>query len=159
MVASWRRAIGKTNAHYHVPPALEIALRFEDRFFPRLGLGHEPSAQILCLSYAHYLSYNLARDFARLRFAQWFTGRLCTTVPWPHNAPNRSKTRQHDNAVSPATPPVGGRVNRISVLISSLIDDRSHRNDARVAITASLQSTTGSANQCSVGLNEEYGLQ
>ena len=52
--------------------------------FPAWVLGHEPSAQILCLSYAQDLSDKLARDFRSLMFAQWYRA-LFATRPLARN--------------------------------------------------------------------------
>src|ERR1700704_1060124 len=63
--------------------------------FPAWVLGHEPSAQILCLSYAQDLSDKLARDFRSLMFAQWYRALFATRPLARNQALHEFETRQH----------------------------------------------------------------
>ena len=40
--------------------------------FPAWCLGHEPSTQILCVSYAQDLADKLARDCRRIMMSEWY---------------------------------------------------------------------------------------
>ena len=63
--------------------------------FPAWVLGHEPSAQILCLSYAQDLSDKLARDFRSLMFAHWYRALFATRPLARNQALHEFETRQH----------------------------------------------------------------
>ena len=51
--------------------------------FPAWCLGHDPSAQILCVSYAEALSNNLARDCRSIMMSPWYR-RIFPTRLAPH---------------------------------------------------------------------------
>src|SRR5215475_7552861 len=51
--------------------------------FPAWCLGHDPSAQILCVSYAQDLADKLSRDCRRIMMRPWYQ-RLCLTRLAPH---------------------------------------------------------------------------
>jgi hypothetical protein len=40
--------------------------------FPAWYLGHDPSAQILCVSYAQDLAHKLSRDCRRILASDWY---------------------------------------------------------------------------------------
>jgi hypothetical protein len=63
--------------------------------FPAWVLGHDPSAQILCLSYAQDLSDKLARDFRSLMFAQWYRALFATRPLNRTQALHEFETSQH----------------------------------------------------------------
>jgi hypothetical protein len=50
--------------------------------FPAWWLGHEPSAQILCVSYAQDLADKLSRDCRRIMTSDWYQ-RIFPTRLWP----------------------------------------------------------------------------
>lgn len=62
---------------------------------PAWILGHDASAQILCLSYAQDLSDKLARDFRSLMFAQWYRALFATRPLARNQALHEFETRQH----------------------------------------------------------------
>jgi hypothetical protein len=51
--------------------------------FPAWCLGHDPSAQILCVSYAQVLADKLSRDCRRIIASDWYQ-RLFPTRLSPH---------------------------------------------------------------------------
>src|SRR2546430_1051447 len=51
--------------------------------FPAWCLGHDPSAQILCVSYAQDLADKLARDCRGIMMSQWYR-RIFPTPPAQH---------------------------------------------------------------------------
>jgi len=73
--------------------------------FPAWCLGHDPSAQLLCVSYAQDLSDKLARDCRGIMMSPWyrrlFPTRLAHTV-----RPCRSSSRPA-RAIGSPPPPVG----------------------------------------------------
>jgi hypothetical protein len=64
--------------------------------FPAWCLGHEPSAQILCVSYAQDLADKLSRDCRRLLASEWYQRLFPTTrlVPRHRAAPEFETTAQ-----------------------------------------------------------------
>jgi predicted phage terminase large subunit-like protein len=62
---------------------------------PAWILGHDPSAQILCLSYAQDLSDKLARDFRSVMFSQWYRALFSTRPLTRNQALQEFETKQH----------------------------------------------------------------
>ena len=59
--------------------------------FPAWCLGHDPSAQILCVSYAQDLADKLARDCRSIMMRPWYR-RLFLTRLAPHRTPCKSSS-------------------------------------------------------------------
>ncbi|MBV8334852.1 MAG: hypothetical protein JO358_05265 [Alphaproteobacteria bacterium] len=63
--------------------------------FPAWGLGHRPSAQILCVSYAQDLADKLSRDCRRIVASDWYRQLFPTRVsPQRQAAPEFETTAQ-----------------------------------------------------------------
>jgi hypothetical protein len=76
---------------------------------PAWILGHDPSAQILCLSYAQDLSDKLARDFRSVMFSQWYRALFSTRPLTRNQALQEFETKQHGFRLATS---VGGVFNR-----------------------------------------------
>ena len=71
--------------------------------FPAWCLGHDPSAQILCVSYAQDLADKLARDCRGIMMSPWYR-RLFRTRLAPHRRRCRSSS-QPGKAIGSPLPP------------------------------------------------------
>src|SRR5712671_7449806 len=73
--------------------------------FPAWCLGHEPSAQILCVSYAQELADKLSRDCRRLLASDWYQRLFPTRMAPRHQAVPEFETTAQGSRVATS---VGG---------------------------------------------------
>src|SRR6516162_10391936 len=69
LAAVYQRRIGRLIIN--VPPR-HLKSHLASVAFPAWCLGHEPSTQILCVSYAQDLADKLARDCRRIMMSDWY---------------------------------------------------------------------------------------
>ena len=73
LTALYQRRIGRLIIN--VPPR-HLKSHLASVAFPAWCLGHEPSTQILCVSYAQDLADKLARDCRRIMMSEWVPAAL-----------------------------------------------------------------------------------
>jgi predicted phage terminase large subunit-like protein len=73
--------------------------------FPAWCLGHQPSAQILCVSYAQDLADKLSRDCRRIITSDWYQGLFSTRLSPRHQAVPEFETTAQGSRVATS---VGG---------------------------------------------------
>ena len=60
--------------------------------FPAWCLGHDPSAQILCVSYARYLADKLSRDCRHILTSDWYRQLFATRLSAQRQAVSEFET-------------------------------------------------------------------
>ena len=87
--------LGKINRLIMTVPPRHLKSHCGSIAFPAWVLGHDPSAQIICLSYAQDLSDKHARDFRSIMNSRWYQSLFATRPLNRNQALQEFETRQH----------------------------------------------------------------
>ena len=92
LTALYQRRIGRLIIN--VPPR-HLKSHLASVAFPAWCLGHEPSTQMLCVSYAQDLADKLARDCRRIMMSEWYQRLFPTRLSPRHRFANPEAARRH----------------------------------------------------------------